>query len=114
MKTKDLTLSIQLDDKKIPKNITWKSDDPPSNDVEQDAKAFFLSILDKKSLETLKIDLWTKDLQIGEMNRMVYYSLKAMADTYYNGTKNTNLANDMARFAQYFGEESGVLQKPES
>ena len=114
MNHKELTLSISLDEKKIPKKITWKSDDAPSNNQEQEAKAFFLSLIDKETLETLKIDLWTGDLQIGEMNRLVYYSLKAMADTYFNGTKNSDLANDLARFAQYFGEESGVLIKPNS
>jgi len=111
MKKSEIKLMILLDDKNIPKKIEWVSDDPPSNGVKSEAKAFFLSLFDKKSLETIKIDLWSDDLQIGEMDRMVYYSLKGIADTYFKSTKNSTRANDIARFAQYFGEESGILKK---
>ena len=45
------------------------------------------------------------------MNRLCYYTLKGMADSYFNATKNDQLANDIARFAQYFGEEAGVISK---
>ncbi len=111
MKKVDITLSIKLNEENVPEEITWKSDDPPSKGVEATAKGFFLSLFDEKSLETLKIDLWNKKLEIGEMNRLCYYSLKGMADSYYNATKNQGMSNDLGRFAQYFGEETGVLKK---
>lgn len=114
MKEVDITLSVKLNDENVPEEITWKSDDPPSKGELTTAKGFFLSLFDENSLETLKIDLWTKKLEVGEMNRLCYYSIKGMADSYFNATKNQQMSNDLARFAQYFGEETGVISKKES
>ncbi len=111
MKKVDIKLQVELDDNNVPSSIVWSSDDPPSNGQEADAKAFFLSIFDKKNLETLKIDLWNTEFEVGEMNRMTYYTLKGMADTFYRATNNNEMANDIARFAQYFGEELGIVKK---
>lgn len=111
MKKVNINLQVELDDNNVPGSIVWSSDDPPSNGQEADAKAFFLSIFDKKNLETLKIDLWNTEFEVGEMNRMMYYTLKGMADTFYRATNNNDMANDIARFAQYFGEELGIVQK---
>ena len=111
MKEVEITLKVKLDDSNVPQEIHWASDDPPSKGEFAATKGFFLSLFDEKSLETLKIDLWTAKLEIGEMNRLCYYTLKGMADSYFNATKNEKHANDLARFSQYFGEETGVLKK---
>jgi gliding motility-associated protein GldC len=110
MREVELKIRVRLDEDNLPSEITWQSQDPPSNGDELEAKAFFLSIFDKESLETLKIDLWVKKFEIGEMNRMTYYTLKSLADSYYKATNNTSLANDFGRFTQYFGEETGLLK----
>jgi len=70
-----------------------------------------LSIFDRESMETLKIDLWTKDMQVIEMDRFFFQTLRAMADTYYKATQNAQLANEMQRFVQYFGEKTEILPK---
>ena len=114
MRKVEVKLSVELDDENIPTSITWASDDPPSNGVPSNAKAFALSVFDEKELETLKIDLWTRKFEVGEMNRMTYYTLKSMADSYFRATNNADMANDIARFAQYFGEELGILKKENS
>ena len=111
MRTVSIKLEVTLDDQNIPQQIDWSSDDPPSKGTPAEAKAFFLSIFDKKQLETLKIDLWNTDFEVGEMNRMTYYTLKGLADTFYKATNNADLANHIARFAQFMGEEMGILQK---
>ncbi len=109
MKKVKIVLEVTLDKHQGVENIRWKSDDPPSAGKFEDAKGFFLSLFDKAQLETMKIDLWIKTMEIGEMDRMVYYTLKSLAETYYKATKNNKLANDIARFSQYFGEEAGIV-----
>ncbi len=111
MRQVNIKISVELDDDNIPQTINWASDDPPSSGKESIAKAFFLSIFDKDELETLKIDLWSTDFEVGEMNRMTYYTLKGLADTYFRATNNNEMANDIARFTQYFGEELGLIPK---
>lgn len=110
MKKVKISLNIELGEDNVPEKIQWTSEDAPANGEWQDAKGFFLSLFDEKSLETMKIDLWTKKMEIGEMNRLCYYTFKGIAESFHNATKNADLANDIARFAQYFGEQSGVVQ----
>lgn len=106
-----IELEVTLNDQNHVEDILWKSEDPPSKGVQQRAKGFFLSLFDADSLETLKIDLWTSTFEIGEMNRLTYYTLRSLGDSFYKATNNEQLGNDLARFAQYFGEESGVIPK---
>jgi len=111
MRDVEIKIKVALDDKNIPQEIEWSSDDPPSNGEVTTAKAFFLSVFDQQRLETLRIDLWDQKFEIGEINRMMYYTFKGLADTYFRATNSSELSNDIARFAQYFGEESGVVAK---
>jgi gliding motility-associated protein GldC len=66
-------------------------------------------MLDPETLDTLKIDLWTTKLQIQEMDRFLYQTLRSMADSYQKATGNTGLANEMQKFAQYFGEKTEII-----
>ena len=67
------------------------------------------NIPDKESKDTLKLDLWTKELQVNEMDKLIYNTLSSLADTYYNSTNNQVLANHIKNFAQFFGEETEVI-----
>ncbi len=111
LKSSDITLRVGLDDKGIPKRLTWKADDNPNKDEFIESKAFLVSMFDKETKDTMKIDLWTTDFQVDEMNRFMYQTLKGLADTYHNATKNTKLANDMQKFVDYFAEEAKIFEK---
>ena len=80
---------------------------------EKTCKAMLLSFFDEDTRDTLKIDLWTKEMQVVEMDRFFYQNLRAMADTYFRATKNQELANHMQQFANYFGEKTEVIPKPD-
>jgi gliding motility-associated protein GldC len=107
----EIRINVTLDSGKIPSKITWSASDQ-GPDSESDAKAILLSLFDADQKETLKIDLWTKDMQVNEMDRFFYNTLKALADTYVRATGNQKLAGAMQQFATYFGEQSEVIQKP--
>jgi len=109
MKKSEIKVEIELDDHKVPDLIRWSA--PDQNQLEQEAKAMLLSFFDKNSRETLKIDLWTKDMQVVEMDRFFYQTLRSMVDTYFRATSNQNLAREMQKFVQYFGEQTEVIPK---
>lgn len=109
-KKSTISIHVELDKENIPMNIEWMSDDKPDNKLES-AKAFMLSIFDKDHKDTLKIDLWTKEMQISEMDRFIYNTLKGLADTYVRATNNTALANEMRQFIQHFGERTQILKR---
>ncbi len=102
-----IVIDVDLDEKKIPSDIRWKAD----GQGESEAKAILMSIFERESKDTMKMDLWTDDMQMMEMDRFFYYSLLSMADTYHRATKNDELASDMKNFASYFGEKTGILKK---
>lgn len=110
-KTSAIHLKVQLDKENVPTKIEWSAGDGPTGPKKEEAKAFLLSIFDKNNKDTLKIDLWTKEMQVNEMDRFFFQTLRALADTYYKATQNQQLAVDMQRFVQYFGEQTEIIKK---
>ena len=110
-KTSSIQINITLNDKKIPEAIEWKSDDNPNGKGFQECKAMSLAVFDKTYLDTLKIDLWTTEMQVVEMDRFVYQTLRSLADMYYRATNNGALGNDMQSFVDYFGTQTGIIPK---
>lgn len=111
MKKKEIKIRVGLDNENVPEAINWKADDQKG--PAQPCKAMLLALFDKKTNETLKIDLWTKEMQVVEMDRFFFQTLRAMADTYFKATNNSELAADMQRFVQYFGEKTEIIPKSE-
>lgn len=103
MAQKEINIKIGLDKQNMPEKIIWDATD---NEKPQECKAMMLSLFDKDHRDTYKIDLWTKEMQVVEMDRMMYQTLKALADTYFKATKNNKLASQMRQFAEFFGEET--------
>jgi gliding motility-associated protein GldC len=106
-------IQITLNEEKIPSKIEWSSTDIPNGESKVEAKAMFLGLFDKEKLETLRFDIWTSEMQVIEMDRFVFQTLRSLSDTYFNATKNTSLANDMQKFVQYFGQKTEILKSEE-
>lgn len=113
VKKSKIEIHVGLDDQNHPSEITWTSDDHPDGPQVNEAKAMLLAFFDKAYLDTYKIDIWTNELQVVEMDRLMFQTLRALADTYNTATRNTSLANDMQRFVEYFGEQTGIIKKEE-
>ena len=106
MSKSTIAVDIELDDKKMPIGISMKD---PSQSVE--CKAMMLAFFDKKSKDTLRIDLWTKEMQVLEMDKFFFESLRSMADTYVKATRNKELGNEFQKFVHYFGEKTGIVSE---
>lgn len=104
-----IEIRVGLDDKKIPESIEWRTTGENEKEEFNEAKAFLLSFFDKKTKDTLKIDLWTTEMQVMEMDRFMFQTLRALGDTYYKSTGNNELASDFQRFVDYFGQKTGII-----
>ena len=104
-----IKIEVALDENKRPEKIRWNASDHPEFSSGKNAKAIFLSLFDEDSKETLKLDLWTNEFQVAEMDRFIYYSIRSMADTYIKATNNKELANAMQQFAHFFGEKTEII-----
>ena len=98
-----IELTVELDDNRIPEKLTWTADDGGINNEE--AKAMLLSVWDSKTQETLRIDLWTKDMPVDEMKLFFHQTLVAMSDTFNRATQDEKMTATMKDFCDYFAEK---------
>ena len=106
-----IKVNVGLDENRVPVKMEWEASDNPNGEETKECKALLMSVFDKESKDTMKIDLWTTEMQIAEMDRFFFQTLRAMSDTYFKATQNKELANDMHRFVQYFGEQVEIIPK---
>ncbi|MBY5960113.1 gliding motility protein GldC [Membranicola marinus] len=112
MKKSKIEIEVTLDDEQVPTEIRWKADDSQAAGFKA-VKSIFLSLYDEESEETMKLDLWTKEFRVDEMDKFIFQTLRTMADSYYKATNNGDLANHMVQFTKFFGTETGLL-RPEN
>ncbi len=112
MSSSEIIVRIELDDNRVPAKIEWQASEAGQKHPAE-SKSVFLSLLDKETLDTSTLFLWTKECQVAEMDRNIYYAMASMSDGYFRATQNTELANEMRRFVQYFGEKTGIIKAEE-
>lgn len=101
--TSKIELNVELDDNRIPEKLTWSAQDGGVDNEE--AKAMMLSVWDDNAKETLRIDLWTKDMPIDEMKQFFHQTLVAMSDTFNRATQDEKMTATMKDFCDYFAEK---------
>jgi gliding motility-associated protein GldC len=101
--TSTIELKVELDDNRIPEKLTWTAED---GGIEQEeAKAMMLSVWDSKAQETLRIDLWTKDMPVDEMKLFFHQTLVEMSNTFNRATQDDKMTATMKDFCDYFAEK---------
>lgn len=106
--TSEIKLKIELDENRVPESLAWTARDGGINN--EAAKAFLLSVWDSKTQETLRIDLWTKDMPVDEMKKFFHQTLTAMSDTFERATNDEKMAATMRDFCDYFAEKMELLR----
>ncbi|MEY8869646.1 MULTISPECIES: gliding motility protein GldC [Flavobacteriaceae] len=102
-KKSTIELSVELDENHIPETLRWTAKDGGVENEE--AKAMLLSVWDSKAQETLRIDLWTKDMPVDEMKVFFHQTLVAMSDTFNRATQDEKMTATMKDFCDYFAEK---------
>lgn len=101
--TSEIRLKVGLDENRVPEELTWSAEDGGVNNEE--AKAMLLSVWDSKNKESLKIDLWTKDMPVEEMKLFIHQTLLTMSDTFMRATQDEKMTATMKDFCDYFAEK---------
>ena len=97
-------IEVERDDKLDIENINWSAAEAPSG--EQKSKAMLLAFWDAVNRQSLRIDLWTKDMTIDDMNDFFFQTFLSMADTYKRATNNEDIAAEIKHFARAFAEKA--------
>jgi gliding motility-associated protein GldC len=103
-KSSEIKFNVTLDENQVPEKISWHATDADM-DKELDSKAIMISVFDTDSEETLRVDLWTKEMRVDEMKRFFHQTIISMADTLQRATNEDKMAADMRDFAHHFGKE---------
>tara|TARA_R110002096_G_scaffold97694_10_gene217716 strand:+ start:7590 stop:7919 length:330 start_codon:yes stop_codon:yes gene_type:complete len=107
MKKKDINITVELDNDNIPTNIIWNATDLEGTH-EAECRAMLLSLWDSKRKDTLKLDLWTRDMTVDEMKIFFHQTLVTMADTLNRATNDERITGDMMDFCDYFAEKMEI------
>ena len=101
MKESDITIRLHMDENHVPEHIEWKAEDGDTQGV---SKAMLLSFWDAEELNTMRIDLWTKEMTVEEMKAFFHQNILTLADTFERATNEDKMAAQMRDFAAYFAE----------
>lgn len=101
--TSEIKINVTLDENKIPEALRWTAEDGGVNN--EAASAVLLSVWDHKSKESLRIDLWTKEMPLDEMKVFFHQTLSAMTDTFERATNDEKMSATMRDFCDYFAEK---------
>ncbi|MEC9209481.1 MAG: gliding motility protein GldC [Bacteroidota bacterium] len=101
-----LKFKVELDENHLPVNIEMNASDVAAN--EDDIKALMISAWAAQTKETLRIDLWTKDMPINEMFIMYYQTMMGMATTLEKSTGHDKLAGALRDYCKFFAEQTKI------
>ena len=101
--TSEIKIKVTLDENRIPEALNWSAQDGGVDNEE--AKAMLLSMWDSEQKESLRIDLWTKDMPVDEMKIFFHQTLVALSDTFNRATQDEKMTATMKDFCDYFAEK---------
>ncbi len=106
-KKSEIKVEIGLDENQLPVEMTWNAED---GDIKnKDTKALFLALWDAEENNTMKIDLWVKDMSIEEMKQFFHQTLVSMADTFEKATGETKICEDLRDYCYHFADKMNIL-----
>jgi len=108
MKISEIRLAVTTDDDGV-NSIDWQADDAPEPG-EQRAKAMILALWDGEAGNAMRIDMWTQDMTVEEMNDFFFQTMLSMADSYQRATGNRDLMADIKIFAREFARKAVELE----
>lgn len=94
MKKSTIQFSVELDNNNVPEKIRWDATDKPE-DTPSETKSISVSLWDDKQKNTMRIDLWTKDMPVDEMKRFYIECVGGIAQSVLSATGDERMANEI-------------------
>ncbi len=103
MKKSEINFKIQLDENNVPETIQWDATDKPGN--LEHTKAITIGIWDDAEKNTMRLDLWTKEMPMDEMKIFYIDALSGMAQSILSATGDEKMANSITSLCTSLGKE---------
>ena len=94
MRQSEINFTVELDKDSVPDKIYWDATDNPNEGL-NDTKGVSIAVWDHYHRNTLKIDLWTKDMEVGDMKQFMIEIMGGIASTVRSATGDVSMANDI-------------------
>jgi len=94
MKKSDIHFTVELDNQSIPEKIYWNATDNPNEGL-SDTKAIAVAIWDHYHRSTLRLNLWTKDMEVTDMKRFLIEVIGSLADTIVTATGDQQMGDEI-------------------
>lgn len=107
MKTSEINFKVLVDDDYLPLNIKWEAKDAGET---SESKAVMIALWDAKENNTLRIDLWTKDMSVDEMRKFYIQNMMTLSDSYIRATSDNETADEVKALISSVGRKLGILQ----
>lgn len=106
MRKTQITIDVELDENHVPENITWNAQD--GGVEKEETKATMISVWDDKTMEALRIDLWTKEMPVDQMKMFIHQILVSLGNTYQRATGEEDVAQWLEEVAEEFAVKSAI------
>lgn len=94
MKTSTIEFSIQLDESNTPEKIEWNATDKPEPGLSE-TKAISIALWDHVQKNTMRIDLWSKNMPVEEMKRFYIDCIGGLSQSVMTATGDEFMAREM-------------------
>ena len=101
-----LNFEVKLDENHLPVNI--EMDPGEGSQKEKKIKALMISAWAAQTKETLRIDLWTKDMPVHDMFIMYHQTMLSMAVSLQKATGQERLADALRDYCDFFAEQTKI------
>jgi gliding motility-associated protein GldC len=106
MKTSEINFKVSVDENNLPQQISWEA---PGSGEKSNCKSLMVALWDEKENNTLRIDLWTKEMTVDEMKKFFHQNVVTLTDTYIRATGDEATGKKVKGFFSEIGKEIGVL-----
>lgn len=105
-KTSEIKITVGLDENQIPEKMHWSASD---GGVSGPCKAFMLTVWDTKENNTLRIDLWNKEMTVDDMKKFAHQTIATMADAFERATGEKEASQMLTDFSKSFAKELKLI-----
>lgn len=93
MKKSHINFTVELDANNIPERIVWDATEKPDPNASE-TKAISIALWDEKQKNTLRIDLWTKQMPVMEMKRFFIDCIGGLGQSILTSTGDEVMARE--------------------
>lgn len=114
MKKSRIHFEIELDDQNVPDKIYWDATDKEDDGINQ-TRSISIAVWDHFQHNTLRIDLWTKEMAVDDQKRFYIDCIGGLAQSILTATGDEFMAGEMNalcnKFIEHVRKEQEVNRK---